>query len=354
MAETAPQPSTEERISRWLSQEKAPANDVSPETSPETPEESELEAAAEEDDSGGGEPNAQLEGDDEPEGDGESVQTFAELAKRLEVDEDTLAKHLRVAGRDGQEVTLHDVLTAYRAPVADTEKTKARLAELEGKEADFTRAAEELRQTAQSFAQQLKAREPDWAKLQAEHPERYLAARLEWMEHERQLERAAQQYEMAQNRARAEQQAQMDAQRRDEARKLQAAVPEWSDHKVFAADLAKIEKYATTQGYTAAQFEQASATDWLTVRKAMLYDELQGKKTEVLKKVRALPKMLAPGAAGAADRGASARNAQADAERFEKFKTSGKVEDAAELIAHRLSVSSRRAAGRALAAGRRS
>lgn len=357
-----PQPSPEDRIQRWLAQDRSPKTDVSMETSPGAPAEPEPAAAAEETPEGEDytpEPNAQLEGDEaEPEAE---IRSFSDLAKRLEIEEDALAKHLVVAGRDGKEVSLHEVLTAYRAPAADpaiAERAQARMAELEARDADSARAAEELRRSAQALAAhvQQRMRSPqEWAQLKAENPTAYLLERNEHLEQVRQLEAADQQYRAAQQRQFEDQQRKVEEFRRGEARKLQAAVPAWSDPKAFEADLGKVEKYLTTQGIKPE--EVANLTDhrdWLIARKAMLYDEIQAKKPALLEKLKGLPKVIAPGVSSGADRGNSARAKAADAEGFERLKASGKVEDAAALISRRLTANARRAAGRTLAGGRRS
>jgi hypothetical protein len=357
VAGTLPPPeTTQDRVSRWLAQDSAPAKDVSRETSPDPEEPESEDPEPEPDEAQGGDPNAQLEGDDEPESEG--IRSLADLAKRLEVDEETLSKHLHVVGRDGKEIPLHDVLSAYRAPppeATEVERTRTRLAELEGKEAEIGQAAEALRRTAQTLAAQLKAREPDWAKLRVENPAAYTTARLEWFEQERQLEQAARQYEMAQLRQQDEQRRQFEAYQRDEAQKLQSARPEWKDRKVFEAELEKTEQFLLSLGYQRDELKHVvSHRDWLVADKARRFDELQAKKPDVLKRVRALPRLLAPGASSGADRGASAARAQEEAARLEKFKQSGSTDDAAALIRSRLQGAARRAAGRALASGRRS
>lgn len=358
-AET-PQASPEDRIQRWLAQDRAPRKEVSMETSGMDTEEPEPADAAEESDSeedaAPAEPNAALEGDDaEPEGE---IRSFSDLAKHLEIEEEALAKHLVVQGRDGKEISLHEVLTAHRAPgpdPAEAERSRTRLAELEARDADAVRAAEELRRSALSLAQRMKAQEPDWAALKASNPAAFAAARLEWMEHERQLERASMQFEAQRQQMAAQERQKVEEFRRGEARKLQAAVPAWADPKVFEADLGKVEKYLVTQGIKAEEMANLSdSRDWLIARKAMLYDEIQAKKPALLEKVKALPRVMAPGSSSGADRGASARARVADAEGLARLKSSGKVEDAAALISRRLAGTSRRVAGRTLASGRRS
>jgi hypothetical protein len=357
MAEPAPQPelSTLERIQRMISQDRTPSDDVSHETSPEPEADAEPEVTAHESDSEPAAENAQLEGDEAEASEG--IHTFAELAKSFEVDEETLAKHLRVTGRDGKEVALHDVLTAYRAPApeaAEVERSRARLVELEGKEADVTRAAEELRRTAQSFAAQLRSQEPNWAELKARDPVAYATARMERIEQERQLEIAARQYQATKQHEHAEQQERLLAFRNAEAQKLQGARPEWSDRKAFETELVATEKFLVSSGYKPEEIAQVvDHRDWLVADKARRWDELQAKKPAVLKRLNQAPR-LNPGASSGADRGVGARSAQAESAAAERLRASGRDDDAADLIMLRLQSSAKRAAGRALATGRRS
>jgi hypothetical protein len=351
-----PEPSSIEKISLWLKQDEASTNDVSTETSPETEDGSELEVSADESDSEGGDPNAQVEGGEAEESEG--IRTFAELAKSFELDEETLAKSLHVVGRDGKEVPLHEVLTAYRAPApeaVEVEQLRAHRAEFEQGKAQLASEAEGLRQAAQAFAQQLKAREPNWAELKAADPVAFATARLEYIDHVRQLENADRQYQAARAREAADQERQFHEFRRDQARKLQAAVPEWSDVKVMQADLDAVTKYLVTQGIKPEEVENLTDhRDWLIARKAMAYDALQAKKPDLLKRVRQLPRMMAPGGSSGADRGAGARAAQEDGQLMERFRQTGRLEDAAPLISRHIQISEKRAAARTLASGRRS
>lgn len=354
MAETTPPPeSTQDRIQRWLAQTGAPPNDVSTETSPDPEPKAQPGDATPESDSDDEytpQPNAQLEGDEE---DAPPIRSFADLAKRLDIEEEALAKHLQVPGRDGKDVSLHEVLSSFRAPPPDLEaiqRDRARLGELQAKEAEIGQFAEELRKTAQAFAQRLKGTEPDWAALEKADPSRYTIERLRWMENVRALEMADQQYRAAAERQRAEQQRQFAEFQREQAQKLQSAIPAWRDTRVMQTELDGIAQYLISQSYKGEEINAVTDhRDWLIARKAMLYDELQSKKNDVVAKVRQLPRVLVPGASSGADRGAGARSRQAETEKLERFKESGRVEDAADLIRHRLERSERSAAARALA-----
>ena len=356
MAETAPPPSIESRIQRWLEQDGASQKDVSHETSSAPVEEPEPEAAAEESDDYQPQPNAQPEGDETSEP--EPIRSFADLAKRLEIDEMELSKLLTVKGRDDKDVSLHDLLSEHRAPRPDkaqAERQLARLAELEAGEQQRAQAMQALAQAAQGLAQRLKTQQPDWATLERANPQEYISQRLKWMDHLQQLEAADRQLQAEHQRQSAEQQRQLQAFRREQAEKMRAAVPEWSDLKVMETDLGKVAQFLLSRGVTQDEIAGLSDhRDWLIARDAMRWQELQDQKPALQKKLAALPKVIAPGAAGGADRGSAAQRAKAEGEMLGRLKESGKAEDAAALIAHRLENSRRRAAGRTLASGRRS
>ncbi len=356
MADPAPQPdpSPYEKISQWLATEGTNEKDVSTETSDAPEGEPEFEASESED---GGDPNAQVEGDDAEES--EQIRTFSELAKSFDVDEETLAKNLHVLGRDGKEVPLHEVLSAYRAPApeaAEFEQLRAHRAQFEQGKQQYAAEAEQLRATAQALAAHLKQTEPNWDQLRQSDPVAYATKRLEYVEHVGRLERADAQYRAAREKEAAENDRQFQSARRDQALKLQAAVPDWKDTGKMAAELERVQAHMVSRGYTAEELAGVvDHRDWLTARDAMLYRELQAKKPEVLKGVRARPRLqLAPGASSGADRGSAARGAQQDAQQFARLRETGRLEDAAPLIARHIEASERRTAARTLATGRRS
>jgi hypothetical protein len=293
--------------------------------------------------------------DDSAESDG--VETFAELAQRLELDEETLAKHLKVTGRDGEQVTLHDVLSAYRKPAPEAvefEKQRERLTDLESKEHGWVSAAEELRQTAQAFANQMRASEPNWEQVKQQSPERYLELRLQWVERQQQIERAAEQYEAHQRKIAEQEALKVQSFRVEQARKLKASRPEWSDQNTFERDLDRTAQFLMKNGVSQDEINQLSDhRDWSIAHKAMLYEELQAKKPETLKRVKQLPKLVAPGVARGPDRGSAKVHEQEGEQILARLKETGSSADARAAIEHRLKSSALRAAGRRLSAGRR-
>ena len=245
-----------------------------------------------------------------PEADAEAPEfwTLAQLAEKLESSEDDLAKFLRVPGPDGKPVPLAEALTAWRTPAPDaveTQRVRTRVMELEGVEQQrqglHAAALDELRNHIVGLAQHLKASEPDLQKLRVENPARWNELRIERIEQERQLERAAQRFDF-------ERQQRMQAHRSEQAQKLQAAVPEWKDPARFRADLQEVESYILGHGFTREELEGlVDHRDWLIARKAMLFDKAptqkQIQKDALAKRVANLPKVVTPGQPTRPDRG---------------------------------------------------
>lgn len=367
MAELTPQPESPlSQIQRWIEQDASPSPDVSTDTSgnPETDPEQGAASAALDDAAkpDGSEPDS--EAGEPEESEAPEIRTLGDLAQRLEMDEEGLALHLRIQGRDGEEVSLQEVIAAYRQPAPEAqeiERTRARVRELESKEQDWHSAAEELRQSAQQFAQQLRQSQPDWGSPQMQElkrtdPARFSMLRLDWIEQQNQLRAAAEQLEQHHAKAQAEHQRQVQEARQVEARKLKASRPEWADQRVFERDIDRTAQYLMKSWSLSGEDigQLADHRDWSIAYRAMLYDELQARKPEALKRVRSLPKMVIPGAATPAeDRGAAAQARKAEDSALARLKESGSSKDAVDAIAARLARSERSAAGRQLARQRR-
>jgi len=120
----------------------------------------------------------------------------------------------------------------------------------------------------------MQSQQPDWAKLIAEEPQRYLVERHNWELKQQQLAQAAQ-IQANLQRQQAEQNAVSARQRAEEAKQqLVAAIPDWRDPQKLAAGAKQIDEYLATQGIPpemVAQIDTAGVV--LIARKAMLYDQ---------------------------------------------------------------------------------
>jgi hypothetical protein len=123
-------------------------------------------------------------------------------------------------------------------------------------------------------SQQFMAKEPDWAGLLQNDPQKYLVEKHNWEQRQMALAQARQVQQNVQ-RQQAEQQMASVQQRVGEAKqKLLTAIPEWTDPQKAADGALAIDKYLHEQGI-APEMRKAidSAEVLLVARKAMLYDQ---------------------------------------------------------------------------------
>lgn len=109
---------------------------------------------------------------------------------------------------------------------------------------------------------------------------------------------------------------------------LLAKLPEWKDESKAKADKAAISEYLISQGYGADDVGSISdARAVVLARKAMLYDQMVSKAQAAAKKVQTLPtKVERPGAG-------ESQNLDKRTQGFQRLAKSGRVEDAASVIA---------------------
>jgi len=129
-----------------------------------------------------------------------------------------------------------------------------------------------------------------WNQLKAENPVQYLVERNEFQE--RRLEREQAERRVAELQAQLQKQQEFEQQQRleSEAQKLQELIPEWQDNETANREREALKVYGTTQGYS--EQELGSVTDSRAVsilRKAMLYDALQSKRSEIKQRVDKTP-----------------------------------------------------------------
>lgn len=89
----------------------------------------------------------------------------------------------------------------------------------------------------------------------------------------------------------------------------------------------RIQDYALSNGYTAQQLAQASATDFVTLRNAMEYSNLEKAKAEAAKKAANAPPVQQPGVT----RDTNSKSDQVQ-EAFARLQKTGRVDDAAQVM----------------------
>lgn len=243
---------------------------------------------------------------------------------------------------DGFKVSLPkekaEKLEAERLMQADyTRKTMAAADERKAATAEAQRAIVERTQYASNLqrmqaqlegALQEQSKAVNWEQLLQTDPVEYLK-----QQHLAQSRQAALQQNYAeQQRVNAQIQAERETahgrhlQQQQEA--LLAKLPEWKDEAKAKADKTAIREYLSSQGFEADEVSQvADARSVLLARKAMLYDQMVSKAQAAAKKVSTLPnKVERPG--GGETQTLDRRDAS-----FQRLSKSGRVEDAASLIA---------------------
>lgn len=230
---------------------------------------------------------------------------------------------------DGEEfeVTLDELRNGYQRERDYRRKTE--------EVAQQRREAEERQRQVEALEQQYAARlqefmaqasqqeqEPDWDALYQEDPIEYVHKRAEW-------DRQQKQRQEQQQRAQAEMQ-QLHRKRLHEASQdLMRRIPDWSDPEKAKTEKAAVMEYGQKVGFT--QQELATSTDPRAIevlRKAWLYDQLQGKKPAVEKKVRTAPKMAKSGTPTTSADSNRKRVQQAE----QRLRKSGKIDAAVDLL----------------------
>lgn len=269
----------------------------------------------------------------------ETPETTDEETDEVEAEEPkptARARKLRMPDGTEQEVTEDEAYNGYLRTADYTRKSQAN-AELK-KQADAEMAqAREVRTKHLAQLEQVKQamdrmvpKEPDWSALRARvSPEEFSATFADWQQFSK--NRAA--VETEQKRIADEAKADFDKTfaefRAQEIEKLLQAIPEWRDENKGKAEAADVAAYARSANFT--DEEVSSVVDHrvlLLLRKAMLWDKLQGVKPKVTAKIGKSKIKSAPaGSPAGKPQPASSEKRAKDA-----LQKSGSVNDAADVF----------------------
>ena len=318
--------SVNEAIDQLLPQEEAEANPQEeavnePEEEAQVSETTEQEEVLEEDISDEGE---EVEDTTDQEDDDEEVEEEVQLYK------------VKIDGEEA-EVTLEEALSGYQRERTFhkrmnevSQKSKA----IEAESAETKRLRDEYARGLQQLEQALRVPEPNWEELRrTKTNEEFASIHAEYQIQQNNLAKVQQQQQAIMSQQQAEAQAQYQNHLKAEFDTMLDKIPTWRDEKVREAERSKVISYAKSQmGYTDDEIAQASDHRAIvTLRKAMLYDELMGGKTQAKKKVKTAPKMVKAGSPKTKSEVVSKRN-QDMINRFNKNST---VEGAVELLLNR-------------------
>lgn len=318
--------SVNEAIDQLLPQEEAEANPqeeavTEPEEEAQVSETTEQEEVLEEDISDEGE---EVEDTTDQEDDYEEAEEEVQLYK------------VKIDGEEA-EVTLEEALSGYQRERTFhkrmnevSQKSKA----IEAESAETKRLRDQYAEGLQQLEQALQVPEPNWEELRrTKTNEEFASIHAEYQIQQNNLAKVQQQQQAIKAQQQAEAQAQYQNHLKAEFDTMLDKIPTWRDEKVREAERSKVISYAKSQmGYTDDEIAQASDHRAIvTLRKAMLYDELMGGKTQAKKKVKTAPKMVKAGSPKTKSEVVSKRN-QDMINRFNKNST---VESAVELLLNR-------------------
>lgn len=188
-----------------------------------------------------------------------------------------------------------------------TRKTQALAEERKKAEAEAVALRDDLGKARDRYIEQLKqleavmdVQEPDWAKVQAEDPDRYLTLRENWRTQREAKERAAAKRKQLEDERQAELSKKFEGLVRDEQRRLLEKLPALTDPKQGPAIREAMVRAATEHyGFTADDLRQTvDHRAWLMLRDATLFRQIYSRRQEVrqrAKKGNGKSKTLSPG-----------------------------------------------------------
>jgi len=315
--------SVNEAIDRLLPQEEAEANPQEeavnePEEEAQVSETTEQEEVYEEDISDEGE---EVEDTTDQEDDGEEAEEEVQLYK------------VKIDGEEA-EVTLEEALSGYQRERTFhkrmnevSQKSKA----IEAESAETKRLRDEYARGLQQLEQALRVPEPNWEELRrTKTNEEFASIHAEYQIQQNNLAKVQQQQQAIMSQQQAEAQAQYQNHLKTEFDTMLDKIPAWRDEKVREAERSKVISYAKSHmGYTDDEIAQASDHRAIvTLRKAMLYDELMGGKTQAKRKVKVAPKMVKAGSPKTKSEVVSKRNQ----DMMKRFNNNSTIEGAVELL----------------------
>ena len=253
-----------------------------------------------------------------------------------ETEEEEQPRYKVKAAGEEKEVTLDELVKGYQLGADYTKKT-TEVAE-QRKANDAERAAiEEAKYARDTYAQRLQAIEQfitaqtpqeDLSSLKENDPIGYAVKVAELSEKKDQLNAIrAEQYRIGQIQQSEQAQA-MQQRVAQEAQKLTAILPEFSDPTKGETVRKEIRNYGKTLGFTDEELSNVyDSRHVVTLHKAMMYDKLQKSKPAITKKVSEAPKMLKAGSGNT-----KPNNSETIKKQTQQLRESGKVRDAAALF----------------------
>ena len=314
--------SVNEAIDQLLPLEEAKANpEIEAVTEPE--EEAQVSEATE-----------QEEVEEDNSSEGEEVEDTSELEDDDEqVEEEVQLFKVKIDGEEA-EVTLDEALSGYQRERTFhkrmnevSQKSKA----IEAESVEAKRVRDQYAEGLQQIEQALRVPEPNWEELRrTKTNDEFASIHAEYQIQQNNLAKVQHQQQIIKTQQQAEHQEKYQNHLKAEFDTMLDRIPAWRDEKVRDAERSKVISYAkSNMGYTDDEIAQASDHRAIvTLRKAMLYDELMGGKTQAKKKVKIAPKMVKAGTPKTKSEVVSKRKQ----EMVNRFNNNSTIEGAVELL----------------------
>ena len=265
---------------------------------------------------------------------GEEVEDTSELEDNDEqVEEEVQLFKVKIDGEEA-EVTLDEALSGYQRERTFhkrmnevSQKSKA----IEAERVEAKRVRDQYAEGLQQIEQALRVPEPNWEELRrTKTNDEFASIHAEYQIQQNNLAKVQQQQHIIKTQQQAEHQEKYQNHLKAEFDTMLDRIPAWRDEKIRDAERSKVISYAkSNMGYSDDEIAQASDHRAIvTLRKAMLYDELMGGKTQAKKKVKIAPKMVKAGTPKTKSEVVSKRNQ----EMVNRFNNNSTIEGAVELL----------------------
>jgi len=232
----------------------------------------------------------------------EEVEDASEL-EDVQEDEEEVETELFKVKIDGEEaeVTLDEALSGYQRERTFHKRMNEIAQERKSMEAEVAegkRLRDQYASGLQQMEQALQVQEPNWEELRrTKGNDEFASIHAEYQIRQNNLQKVQQQRQQISQQQQSENQVQMQNHLKSEFDVMLDRIPEWRDENVRDVERDKVVSYAKSKmGYTADEIAQASDHRAIvTLRKAMLYDQLMSGTPQAKKKVKVAPRMVRAG-----------------------------------------------------------
>ena len=273
----------------------------------------------------------EIEEDNSEEGD-EVEDTTGQEDDIEEVEEEVQLYKVKIDGEEA-EVTLDEALSGYQREQTFHKRMNKLSQDRKSFEAEQNQTKQLRDQYAMALQQmqsQLQVEEPNWDELRkTKTAEEFSLIHSDWSIKQDHLRKIKDQQQAIQQQQQQEAQEQFQNHLKHEFDIMLDKIPTWRDEKVRTKERADVVSYAKSMGYSDEEIGQASDHRAIvTLRKAMLWDNLKDKTLSAKKKVKTAPRMVKSGVPKTKAEVVSRKNKELKS----KFYKDGSINSAVELL----------------------